>query len=336
MTTAKRLALALGALLGLLAPAGAQDNPNFIPPPAPQWQALYSYEGGIVDMLETTTAGRVGDTGYVWRGRFTQAGDGPTLFHTWIDCRTRTINEDWQVVYGGLPEVLPANAGPLANSYAAAGDVQNRLVDVVCAAQPLALSAVSYGMAATENWAKTGVPGAAPGVPPQFVLPAPMALMRAGELENGLHAFVETGTAGRVGDTGYAWYALISPAFALERPVFEHWVVDCITGHVTMDWRIELDGYSLIARQGAQDFRFGTYPDTAPRVALAFICANAPADFGLEVFASLDDAVVDTAERGVERALDEMDEDDFWDEEWEARPRPAPAAPGSTPRSCPR
>jgi hypothetical protein len=321
-----RKALLVGAIVaGCCGPVAAQV-PD--PPAEPRWQMLYSYGDGTYDMLETTTAGRVGDVGYVWRGRFSER-DAPLLYHTVIGCTDGVIREDGWAAYAPAPGLGFEGVRPRDTSRAAESGAEKQMVEAVCSGNPLALSPVLYGMDGADRYARTGIPGAEPGVPPQFVLPVPMRLRHLGDVETGQHVFVELTTAGRVGDTGYAWVLTMPPDKVLAGPtVFSHWAIDCISLGLTIDWTIYLDPNYLIDRQYAIGLTSRAVSDINRKVVDA--ACNGTGD-GEEV-ASLDEAFHLTFMAEGQRALEELTkevvEQAFPDlDVGVATPPPAPALP---------
>lgn len=93
------LAAALAALLA--APASAAEHAQQLPPKDARLQSLerWQYTAQTGDQLmhvETTTIGRVGDTGYVWLVSIPNGGKMDATWHRIItDCKGGRIYFDW-------------------------------------------------------------------------------------------------------------------------------------------------------------------------------------------------------------------------------------------------
>jgi hypothetical protein len=242
----QRMASAL--LLGLVGTGSAAAIEPLIPeqrfPERPQLQVLDVGPGGGMVLLESSTIGRVGDTGFVWRVEAGPPRNGPLrAVRLVVDCPAAGIAENWVTHLSPAPGFAVTGHEAGSRTGVATTQPERRLLDAACSGRPLDFGTTYDGLSEALAYGRKPdwpTPQAARGDEVRRVPPDPQFVPYR-EGEGGSFFLLETTTMGRVGAMGYAWQLDVEPPHRYEGPVWTRLILDCPTGGIAEDWIVRLD-----------------------------------------------------------------------------------------------
>jgi hypothetical protein len=279
------------------------SNPDQIVPAAPQLQFVGNDDFGVPVFLETTTLGRVVDTGYVWQVSLAKDGNGViSWIRLAIDCPIQTVTQDWVAYFDTGLTLLEQH--PDAIIYQAGTPLERQIVATVCEGFPLAPEPVLQGMAGLVAWIAAS-PATTVSEPPREPDPdvtPPTVLISLLEVFSEpvppMTAFLEENWISRAGEDALTWqfFVFTPPGVDHGQEVIGGWYrirYHCAEPRTAVVSQVVpvAPGYTLLPARSVDTPARAIGNDTPDRPAADIACGYAPPPADQQRFATMGEAV---------------------------------------------